>query len=749
MPGLKLSTSLSRKLGGVRLTSARTATAEVRKLKLRRADLAPSIAHMASASRTKGIRFTQGIIANWKNDQTAAADAEVMIGWARRAGQQQRRMMVRAFRLSGQGARVVHNIGGMNRKDARNFMKDFFTEGGREEDVAEWLAKAGQVIRSEKPANENTDGFWGKVGSWFKGAIKTVGDALKAAGKSLSKAMNKVLKWSASKIADFVEGLIRMGKSVATILAEAVRKGTAALKKFVRAVLDAGRRVAEILAWAVRQALSTLKSVVSELLRLGRGVAHILAEAATRGLTILKKTVEALIRLGRRVRDVLAWAAVKSFTTLKSVVQELIRLGKSVAHILAEAAARSLSIVRNTVRALIGVGRRMAEVLAWAANKVANVLRTVVQELLRLGSRVAQILGEAARRGATAILRVTSALAKLGRKVGEILREAAKLAASAVVSVVKGLITAGRKLGEVLREVVRYTGSALKKLVAATYKGFRKAGAILAAFAKDQFNTIRMVLDGLLGAGLQLGKAIVAIVKNVGSEFRKGFFQGLVALGKSPLLIMKEALKAAGGIAALAFAALLDVLGGHRGLNKEEIRQARRLYGYSIDLGRVKVAVASIPSDLIHLINGGRPFTTMYVINFASWQKVNIKTLMHELAHVWQGVVAGPVYMVEALHAQAKYGRNAYRVTNQMLRDNKNELAKFNREQQAVIAEEFWYEQWGKTDYPRLTGRGLDVNLLRPYARRMYKAATRRTIRFNPIVPTVVANIRPLRLAVN
>lgn len=544
-PSRTISSTLNQRLAGLRLTTATAARTEVRGLRLQRMELAPSVARVFGVSETKALNFTRGVIANWRNDSEAETDAEPMLDWARRTGPKQRRMMVRAFRQQRRGLLVVHNIGGMARKDARTFMKDFFAAGGSFDDVAEWFQRAGHVLRTERPGTPGTDGLFSKAWNWVKGAVKTVGDALKAAGKSLGNAIGKVVKWSASKITDFVEGLLEAGRKAGEILSEALKKGQDALKKFVRAVLEAGRSVREVLQSALR----------------------------------------------------------------------------------------------------------------WSAASLEKLFR--------------------------------------------------------------GLSAAGRKLAEVAREAARYAGSTVRRLVEGLYRAYRQTKDILVAFMKDQLSTLRMVLEGLFAAGVQLGRAIADIVRNVAAQFREGFFKGLIALGKSPFLIMKEALKTSAGVAALAFATLLDVMGGHRPLTAEEKRQARRVFGTSIDLNRVKVAVASIPADLINLVNGARPFTTMYVLNFASWRKVDIKTLIHELTHTWQGVVAGPVYMIEALHAQTL--GEGYTVTNDMLRARGNKLSRFNREQQAVIVEEYWYEQWGRRDYPSLRGLGLDVNLLRPYAREVFK----------------------------
>jgi hypothetical protein len=620
--GLQLPMAVSQKLPTLRLNTADSAKDEVAALKLQRAALAPSVANLFQSSQVRALNFTRGVIANWRNEEEAEQGSEPLLQWARTAGPAQRQMMARAFRLQGRGALVIHNIGDMPQPDAETFMKDYFEAGGDMADVAEWFQQAGHVLRTERAKAPGLELF-GKVADWFKKAVKTVGDALKAAGKSLADAIGKVLGWTADKLSDFVEGLIAAGRKVAEILTEAVKKGVAAVRKFVRAVLDAGRSLTEVLAWAAKQVATTVKEVVDEILKAGRKVAQIISAVASQVASAMHATIRALVQLGRHVK--------------------------------------------------------------------------------------------------------------------EIVDAAVNLAVGAVEQVFKGLQLAGKKLAEVTREIVRFTGQALKKMVEGLYKAFRQAADILIAFMKDQLSTLRMVLEGLLAAGLQLGRAVADIVTHVAEQFRKGFFQGLIALGKSPLLIMKAALESAGGVAALALATLLDVLGGHRAMTAEEKRQARRVFGTAIDLERVKIAVASLPADLVHLVNGGRPFTTMYVINFSSKDRIDMKTLIHELAHVWQGVVDGPVYMIQAIEAQL--GKEGYTVTNAMLRDRGNELKKFNREQQAVIAEEFWYEAFGRHEaaYKGLSSRGLDVNLLRPYAEQLKRTGPVISL---PIPPVLIPPIR-------
>jgi hypothetical protein len=201
------------------------------------------------------------------------------------------------------------------------------------------------------------------------------------------------------------------------------------------------------------------------------------------------------------------------------------------------------------------------------------------------------------------------------------------------------------------------------------------------------------VLEGLFMIGVTLVKAVASICVDVVEAFRRGFFEGLIALGHAPLDILTAALAAGASTLALAFAVILEILGGHRPLTDAEKAEARKVFGWSIELDRVKVAVASFAADLVNFLNGQRPFTTMYVINFASWDHITMGTLIHELTHVWQAAVAGPIYMVEALHSQF-FGRG-YEVTAEDIAAAAGDLSKLEREQQAVVVERYWRNRWG------------------------------------------------------
>ena len=121
----------------------------------------------------------------------------------------------------------------------------------------------------------------------------------------------------------------------------------------------------------------------------------------------------------------------------------------------------------------------------------------------------------------------------------------------------------------------------------------------------------------------------------------------------------------------------------------------------------------------------------MYVLNFASWRDVDLRTLIHELAHTWQGVVTGPIYIIEALHAQFKLGPDAYRVTLDDLEANAGDFSLFNPEQQARIVDLYYEYRFGS----RRSRSEADtwVEALAPYARQVYRAPSSRRSRIRPI----------------
>jgi hypothetical protein len=219
----------------------------------------------------------------------------------------------------------------------------------------------------------------------------------------------------------------------------------------------------------------------------------------------------------------------------------------------------------------------------------------------------------------------------------------------------------------------------------------------------------------------------------------------LVALGKTPLQILKAAAEVKVSILLLAFAVVMELCGGYKPLNEMPgaFAEAKKVFGSTIKLERVQIGFAKLPGDVIRYLNieVPRAFTTMYLLNFGPGATVDIQTIIHELAHVWQGVQEGPLYMTRALEAQigagvqslfhtGKYDDSAsYQVTADDLAANGGDLSRFNPEQQASIIEFYWirkFSSWAvEGGFPAAVNKGVVVppaEALLPYAQKVNPA---------------------------
>jgi phage-related protein len=718
MPHAKL-VSIVKKIDTKSIQSAQTS---FRKLKLDERHVQPILNETFKTSRAKAATLSKAIIQRSTTPQKKQKEIIALMHWGKgtaRVQRDKRRTLCRSFKQSGMNIALIHGISELKKQDARSYMKDYFAEKGDMKTVVEWLELAGHVLRKQDMRSNVDKKVVKAVGNAIEDAVDAVGDmvstvvdAIVSAGKSLVNALREAINWVAGKVSDLVRALIEAGRSVAHILSEAAKIGLNAVKKVA----------------------SVVRSAVRALIEAGKKVAQILGAAISRGFTVIRKIVDAILAAGRAVKEILAYVANKVTSAVRNVVRALLNIGKTVAHILQSAVSLGLSAIRKMINTVIALGRRISEVMVWLGNKAAGIIKEGVRALLQAGKKVAEILAAAAQRGVAILQRLAQGIIAAGRAIREALAWVANKTVAAAAAVVRGILAAGRKIAAIVADAVRLAASALRKVVMAIYQATRKVGEILASVARRAGSIIRTTLEGLLAVGVQLTKAVVSICKDIGKAFRKGFFKGLLEIVKAPLKILKAAAKAGGAVLGLAVAVFMEMWGGHRQLTAAEKVEARRVFGSSIDLNRVKVAVASIPSDIVNWLNGGRPFTTMYIINFASWAKVDKGTLIHELTHVWQGVVSGPVYMVEALHSQA-FGRG-YNVTDEDLANAKGKLRNLEREQQAVVVERYWGGRWG--------GQSHDWNKYFPLARQVYKPVrTGIAVRYNPLVPVTGIRIKP------
>lgn len=195
----------------------------------------------------------------------------------------------------------------------------------------------------------------------------------------------------------------------------------------------------------------------------------------------------------------------------------------------------------------------------------------------------------------------------------------------------------------------------------------------------------------------------------------------LKELGHSAVDILKAPAKKGLGALAPTLATILGWVGEYGSLTPKQQDKAEKIFGTSVELDKVRITVKSPVLDMLYRLFKIRPFTTMYLINVASQAKMKMPTLIHELTHVWQSSVAGPIYMIEALHALSPLGEGyKYGYTNDYNGDGGEasldaacgNFDAFNREQQAMIIQHYYVRRYEKPDS--------DYTAWQPYADVVY-----------------------------
>jgi hypothetical protein len=713
-----ITTARSRRSRTLRVASSVNGRRAVAIAVLPDAELAGGFANSFKTSALEAQRFAQGVLAETSPLATRAARARLMVQWASLSGAAQRQALIKAYRATGMELVLIHQMSELPRAQTAAFMKDYFAAGGSIGVVGDWLALAGQALRRpgapRRAVRKTSKAFLGglleDVGNWVKDtaekagdafvdAVGSVVDAVASAGKSLADAIGSAVSWTVDQCTDLVEGLVRAGKKVADILTSAAAKGIATLKKFVEAVVAVGRSLGEVLEWAATKVVATVNAVVDTLLKIGHTIAQVLVAAANAGAAAANAAVKALIALGKAVVTILGQLGAQAASIMQRVVSALLAAGVALNGVLASAGALGATVCQAIVRALRAIGQGLAPIFAAAGNFTDVIL---------------------------------DALLAIGTALGEILMVVPSLTAAVAQTVVKALIGEGKTVTDIVVTVSTKAVSVARAVFQALIGIGRKVVEILKAVAGRTLSTIQTVYEGLIAVGVTVGTIAVTVLENIEAGFHKSFFEGLVAIGKGLLQILRAVAEVKLIALPMAFAVVTEMCGGHRGLTPAERKEATRIFGTSIDLDRVKIAVASLPSDVINFVNGQRPFTTMYVINFASWATVEMHDLIHELTHVWQGVQTGPLYMVRALEAQigagvsslfhtGKYDDSAsYDVFAADLVAANGDLGRFNPEQQATIVERYWMMQYG--GYSFTTSVYGDVSQYQVYAARVKSA---------------------------
>jgi hypothetical protein len=160
-------------------------------------------------------------------------------------------------------------------------------------------------------------------------------------------------------------------------------------------------------------------------------------------------------------------------------------------------------------------------------------------------------------------------------------------------------------------------------------------------------------VNTLVGSGKSLAASVDAFSAGVTRIASGDFARGFADIGKSLLgLFVQQPIDGLIMLAGSTFAAIHMLLGFEkpgRALKDEEIAEARKVFGDSIDYSRVRIkeGTRGVLSSIV------RPFVfgdTIYAQGADG--RLSPSALIHELAHVWQHQRTGPSYLSGAIGAQ-------------------------------------------------------------------------------------------------
>jgi hypothetical protein len=230
-----------------------------------------------------------------------------------------------------------------------------------------------------------------------------------------------------------------------------------------------------------------------------------------------------------------------------------------------------------------------------------------------------------------------------------------KDALGGVQAFVKGLLTAGAAVAD----LVFWAASRAIEITREVTRELLAAGATMASLITDTLAHPGDALPNLMRSFLDIGKTLKDVVQSAliqpSEDLARRSFAALKQIGQSALDMLTAAFDIGGSAVMLALVLILEWFpGDYRPLTADEHAQAALVFGKGPQLDEVRIAVKSIPEDIIEKINGGRALTAMYVLNFPPGVPIQMPTLIHELTHVWQGVQTGPLYMLGAICAMIK-----------------------------------------------------------------------------------------------
>lgn len=592
--------------------------------------------------------------------------------------------------------------------------------------------------------------------------------ALLELGHTMSDLFKEVIGAVADGVRKMTRALIQIGKSVASLVAWAADQAIEIVRDVMRGILEAGKSLVDLMASVTARALSVVRKFVQAAFDLGRTLTQLIKELFTLTVDALSKILRAAFELGKTVLEFVAHTISRTYRAAAKLIDAALRAGVAVAELLHEVAGKTYWALRKMINGILKALGPVGDVLDWVFDQASGIADSLWHKALLAvryaHGKLSDALDWAAQKGEQALEAIVRAWESIGEtllKVYEWAKNVALKAGDAVwvligkVTVklensisygllylekdfipgiqkyIKGVLDAGAEVADLIILTAKSSYAAVAEVIHALFDYGATMADLLVGTIKHPDGAFKNVLKAAEEAGKTMKNIFQAAIIDTGGQFLKRVTLTLKNLGKPIKDMLNAVAEISFGAVANEIDILLNTLASYRPLTAQEKADARRIYADSIDLDKIYVSVEDLTNEVIFDLQDwlrstpdSRAFTTNTLINFDVHDPdgINRFTLIHELCHVWQALVTGPFYLVEALHAvigndynygwkvnlgsipvvydydghvkQYDKGWITGEGAQQVLRDTHGNFDAFNREQQARIIEHYFVRRY-------------------------------------------------------
>ena len=573
--------------------------------------------------------------------------------------------------------------------------------------------------------------------------LDALATALRQIGNTVADLLDEAVTAVAGAVRSMAASLARIGDSIVDLATWAADAALDFGREVVRALIEVGNTIADLVTAVAQSALSVMRTIIDGFYAIGRTFALLMRDLANIAADLLAKVLEAAFQLGTTLIEFVAETVRTTYAGARRLVEAALEAGAALADLLVEAATGTYFQLRRMVFSVLdAVG--LGEVFDWALSQleagVSAVFREVVLAVRFAGGVLTDALDWAVDQTEQAFEALVDAWESVGESLLDLYEWASQLASDVVDQVwerlgrittrlrnsvtyvlnylendflpgvrnfVRGLVDAGYALADLVVRVLHRSAQFVVEAVAELLEAGITMTALLAAAA------IEGDVDAMLAAVRTLDSTwddIMQAADEAGEDIAADVARAAERLGEALDEMLDAAWEVGGGLFGLIVSELMNAIATYRPLTEAEKTEAEKVFEDSIDLDLVSISQESLDNTIIFEVQaafqrlGGnapsaRAFVTGTLINMRADQGIDMETLIHELTHVWQNFEVGPIYLSEAIHAQAttpdayNYGytdEDTGAGGEDDLRAANGDFEAFNREQQGQIMMHFY-----------------------------------------------------------